>query len=159
MAILYAALGSNLGDKENYLKEAIKLIAAIKGAIILAKSSFYVTRPVGGPTQDDYLNGVIKIETNLSVENCLGEFKKIEKNIGRKERPRNYPREIDIDILFYDDRIINSADLVVPHPRLHEREFVLKGLNEIAPGLNHPIIGKTIKEIYRRHCEERHRTE
>jgi len=148
MAIVYLGLGSNLGDKESNINKAIDCIKGLKNTVLLKKSFFYVTNAVGGPEQDDFLNGVIKVQTDISPNDCLKAFKEIEKMLGRKDRALNYPREIDIDILFYDDRILESDNLVIPHPRLHERDFVLRGLNEVAPDLVHPLLGKTVRELY-----------
>ncbi|MGB2630852.1 MAG: 2-amino-4-hydroxy-6-hydroxymethyldihydropteridine diphosphokinase [Candidatus Omnitrophota bacterium] len=148
MAIIFAGIGSNIGDKKANLDEAIKRLEEEEEIRITAKSSFYETRPVGGPRQEDYLNGVIKIETSLSPESCLVVFKAIEKDMGRVPAGRSHPRAIDLDILFYEDLVMETGELAIPHPRLQERYFVLRGLAEIAPDAVHPVLGKTVRELY-----------
>jgi len=115
---------------------------------MISTSNLYETRPVGGPPQGDFLNGVIKIETSLSPEDLLGLFKGIEKGMGREESPRDHPRIIDLDILMYDDRVFAKDDIEIPHPRMHERGFVLRGLAEIAPDAIHPVTGKTVWQLF-----------
>ncbi len=149
MTIVYLAIGTNIGDREENYNKAMQSLAGIKGIRILKESSRYLTRPVGGPKQRDYLNGIVKIETELTAHQVLREIKNIEKEMGRKkETELNRPRIIDLDIVLFGDEIITGPDLLVPHPRMHERGFVLKGLSEIAPGFLHPVLKKTIKELY-----------
>jgi dihydroneopterin aldolase/2-amino-4-hydroxy-6-hydroxymethyldihydropteridine diphosphokinase len=107
-----------------------------------------LTKPAGGPPQDDYLNGVLSIKTGLAPEELLCILKVIERDMGRKTAYRDHPRVIDLDILLYDDAVIRTETLIVPHPRMHERRFVLKGLTELAPDLMHPVMGKTVGEMY-----------
>ncbi|MBF0252364.1 MAG: 2-amino-4-hydroxy-6-hydroxymethyldihydropteridine diphosphokinase [Candidatus Omnitrophica bacterium] len=147
---IYLGLGSNIGDKQANCSEAIQRIESINGIKLLRKSSFYITKPVGGPKQDDYLNGVLEIQINDEDINfqLLEKFKEIERCMGRSDGERNSPRIIDIDILLADDLVINEEDMQIPHPRMHERYFVLKGLKELAPGAVHPIFKKTIQELY-----------
>jgi len=148
MALVFMGLGSNIGDKESNFLEAIDCIERSGDMKITARSGFYLTRPEGGPPQADYLNGVIGVKTSLSPEECLGVVKKIEKEMGRELKGRNHPRIIDIDILTYNDLVHVSDELTIPHPRMHQRYFVLKGLSEIAPGFVHPATGRTIRELY-----------
>ncbi|MBU0683155.1 MAG: 2-amino-4-hydroxy-6-hydroxymethyldihydropteridine diphosphokinase [Candidatus Omnitrophota bacterium] len=148
MTVSYLGLGSNLGDKKKHLELAVKKLASVDGIEIIEKSTFYVTKPVDGPVQGDYLNGVVKIKTTISPGCLIGTLKNIESEMGRCSCPRNYPRIIDIDILFYGNAIINTETLIIPHPRMHKRYFVLKGLVEIAPDEVHPVYKKTVSEIY-----------
>ena len=133
MTTVYLGLGSNLGDRSGNLNSALTELSK-KGVRVLRVSEFIETDPVGGPPQGKYLNGVLKGETDLVPEELLAAIKDIERRLGRKkERIRNAPRPIDIDILFYGERNIQTADLQIPHPRLFERDFVLDPLKEIAP--------------------------
>lgn len=148
MAIAYLGLGSNVGDRKKNLEEALKRIHATGAARILAVSSFYETRPEGGPPQGDYFNGAAKIVTPFPPEKLLEALKKIEKDMGRAAAERNHPRIIDLDILLYDDIVLKAGEIEIPHPRMHERAFVLKGMAEIAPDSVHPVIKKTMRELY-----------
>jgi 2-amino-4-hydroxy-6-hydroxymethyldihydropteridine diphosphokinase len=147
MSLSYIGLGSNIGDKADNIRKALEILDQFDGSKVVKVSSFYETEPVGYEDQDWFVNAVAQIETDLSPEQLLILFKKVENLIGRKDRIRWGPREIDLDLLFYDQMIINNPDLIVPHPRLHERAFVLAPLAEIAPDFVHPIIKKTIAEL------------
>ncbi len=129
----YIAIGSNLGDRRANIGKAIKLVKLINGVKLKRTSTIYETDPVGGPPQKKYLNGVFEIETALDPSGLLKELRKIEKELGRKRKVKNGPRTIDLDILIFGDEKINRKDLSVPHPRMHEREFVLRGLRELLP--------------------------
>ncbi len=148
MAVIYIGIGSNVGNKEKNFEEALLRIKA-KGIRVADRSSFYYTEPVGGPPQEKYLNGVITVNTELSPEKLFDELKDIEKGMGRVPAGKNHPRVIDLDILIYGDIVLDTEKLTVPHKRMHERGFVLKGMEEIAPDLEHPILGKTMRELYR----------
>jgi 2-amino-4-hydroxy-6-hydroxymethyldihydropteridine diphosphokinase len=150
MAIIYIGIGSNLGDKEDNLNKAIHLLETSGEIELIRKSSFYITKPLGGPPQDNYLNGVLKVKSDLAPEDIFDRLKSIEKQLGREKAGRNFPRLIDLDILIYDEVVLNSADLVIPHPRMRERKFVLKGFAEIDPDLVYPGSKETILELYRR---------
>lgn len=147
MAILFIGIGSNLGKKRQNCEEAIQRLGK-SGITILNISKLYLTKPVGGPPQEDFLNGVIKAETAFDPLKCLRLFKDIEKEMGRKPAPKDHPRVIDLDLLCYDGMIYGTKDLVLPHPSMHKREFVLRGFMEIDPGYIHPVTGKTVKELY-----------
>ncbi|MBU1084483.1 MAG: 2-amino-4-hydroxy-6-hydroxymethyldihydropteridine diphosphokinase [Candidatus Omnitrophota bacterium] len=150
MATVYLGIGSNIGDKEENCREAVEKLAQIDDVRIERRSSLYITRPVEGPPQEDYINGAAGLRTELAPKDLLRTLKDIEKEMGRvPSEEKNSPRVIDIDILLYDDKIINADGLVIPHPRMHERYFVLRGLSEIAPETVHPILGKTISELFR----------
>ncbi|MFC1576629.1 2-amino-4-hydroxy-6-hydroxymethyldihydropteridine diphosphokinase [Candidatus Omnitrophota bacterium] len=127
----YIGVGSNLGDREANIAKAMTLVKLIKGVKLEKTSSVYETDPVGGPEQGKFLNGVFKISTTLDPLKLLEELKKIEKQLGRKRRIKNGPRTMDLDILTFGTRKIDSKVLKVPHPRMHKREFVLKGFLEI----------------------------
>ena len=142
---VYLGLGSNLGDREQNVARAIDLLA--QRVKIDETSSLYVTEPVDHSDQPLFLNTVCRITTSLAPEDLLGLAKRIEAAMGRKPSFVNGPRPIDIDILFYGDKVINVPRLVIPHPRVQERAFVLVPLAEIAPRLVHPVSGQTITEM------------
>ena len=132
MARAYLGLGTNLGDRQANIDKALDCLNRA-GIEVKKLSSIYETEPVGGPLQGMFLNAVAEVETALRPKEFLGVLKDIEKELGRRPGPRNFPRVIDLDILFYADEVLNEEGLVIPHPRVHERDFVLKGLAEIAP--------------------------
>lgn len=140
----YIGLGSNIGDRKNYLKEAINRICAEKNVEIKKQSSFIVTKPWGYIDQEDFLNAVVEIETILEAEELMDLLLEIELEFDRKREIKWGPRTIDLDIIMYDELISSNEKVILPHPRMHEREFVLKPLNEIAPYLMHPVLNKRI---------------
>ena len=145
MAEVFIALGSNLGDREANLREAQAAIAA--AVAILARSSVHETRPQYVVDQPPFLNMVLRGTTSLEPEALLSFLQKIEKNLGRKPSRRFGPRLIDLDILYHGDKISNDQHLVLPHPRIAERDFVLLPMAEIAPERRHPVTGKTTAEM------------
>ncbi|MBL7072759.1 MAG: 2-amino-4-hydroxy-6-hydroxymethyldihydropteridine diphosphokinase [Candidatus Omnitrophica bacterium] len=147
MATVFLSIGSNVGDKLNNVEEAERFLNADEDVQVVQRSEFYLTKPIGGPPQEDYLNGVLKVRTSVLPSQFLEKLKTVEKSMGRVRRERNCPRIIDIDILLFDEIVLKSEKLTIPHPRMHERYFVLKGLAEIAPNITHPIIGKTAIEL------------
>lgn len=143
--ILYLALGTNLGNRAANLKEAMAALAPQLD--VKEKSSVYETPPWGHTDQPMFLNQVLKAETYLEPEPLLKHLKRLEIALGRKETFQYGPRLIDIDILFYDDLVLHTPSLMIPHPHLHERGFVLVPLMEIAPDLVHPVTKKTVREM------------
>jgi len=132
MVICYIGVGSNLGNRRKNIAAALKEVNVLNHTKILKRSGLIKTDPVGGPkNQGKFLNGAVKIKTSLSAKALLSALKKIERRLGRKKSLRYAPRIIDLDILLYGDEIINTKQLVVPHPRMFERDFVLKPLAEI----------------------------
>jgi 2-amino-4-hydroxy-6-hydroxymethyldihydropteridine diphosphokinase len=146
MSIVYISIGSNLGDREENCRKAIKLLKE-NGIVVKKQSSMHETEPWGIKDQQKFINMAIEVETDKKPEELLRILKEIEKEIGRTETTKWGPRVIDLDIIFYDDLILKSQDLEIPHPLLQEREFVLKPLCEIAPDKKHPVTGKTVKEM------------
>lgn len=149
MAIVYLGIGSNLGNREENIRRALEILKEHKDIQLIAVSTIIETDPMGGPPQGKFLNAAAKIETDLLPLDVLTQLKIIERRLGRvKTDELNMPRTLDLDILFYDDVVISEGkNLSIPHPRLAEREFVLKPLAEIAPELVHPRLGKTIQEL------------
>jgi GTP cyclohydrolase-4 len=145
MVTAYIGLGSNLGDREQNLAQALKLMS--KHLVIEQFSCIYETEPVGYEQQPLFLNAICRISTELGPKQLLRLAKRIEAKLGRVPSFSNAPRPIDIDILFYGDELFSDKELTIPHPRLAERAFVLVPLAEIAPGLVHPVKGKTISEL------------
>jgi 2-amino-4-hydroxy-6-hydroxymethyldihydropteridine diphosphokinase len=144
---VYIGIGSNLGDPIENCLRGIDYIASKDGVTLLKASSFYRTEPVGIEEQPWFINAVIQVKTLISPEIFLGIIQEIETSMGRKRKIRWAPRVIDLDILIFGELIIERDDLIVPHPLLHERRFVLEPLYEIAPNLIHPSLGVPIKAL------------
>lgn len=143
--IVYLALGTNLGDR---MKNLTQTIAALTPDVqVIDQSSVYETPPWGVLNQPKFLNQVVKAETHLEPLDLLTYLKDIERRMGRRKTYRYGPRVIDIDILFFDDWVLDLPGLSIPHPRLHERGFVLVPLCEIAPDLRHPVFDRKINEL------------
>ncbi|MCA1597507.1 MAG: 2-amino-4-hydroxy-6-hydroxymethyldihydropteridine diphosphokinase [Chloroflexi bacterium] len=145
MAITYIALGANLSDRAATLRAAIERLGAL--GVVEAVSPFFDTAPVGYTEQPRFLNAVARLRTGLPPRELLRELLEIEASLGRVRTVRWGPRVIDLDLLLYDDDIIDEPDLVVPHPRLHERRFVLEPLAALAPDLAHPILKRTVSAL------------
>jgi len=145
--VVLLSLGSNLGSKSENIKKAIEFLKERQILEDIQVSSFYETEPVGFKNQPDFLNVAIIGRTNLSADELLHECKNIEKELGRKERPRWHEREIDLDIILYGKHQIRSETLSVPHPQAENRKFVLLPANEIAPTMVFPNKNKTVSEL------------
>ncbi len=145
---VYLGLGSNKGDRFNYLVSAVKLIGEDKNCRLVKSSSVYETKPYGNTNQDNFYNAVILIETEFDIEKLYHFLKNIENKVGReKSEVRWNPREIDVDILFYNNLIYKSEILTVPHKDIMNRDFVLVPLIEIADDFVHPVLNKKLKEL------------
>lgn len=145
--IAYIGVGSNIGDKIANCEKAISGILHVDRHRLLLRSSLYQTRPLGYTAQDGFVNGVIKIETDLEPHDLLRALKTIESQLGRRETFRWGPRIIDLDILFFDDEEIHTEGLDIPHPLIQERQFVLAPLAEIDRAFIHPVLKKTIQDL------------
>ncbi|MDD5436840.1 MAG: 2-amino-4-hydroxy-6-hydroxymethyldihydropteridine diphosphokinase [Candidatus Omnitrophica bacterium] len=131
MVTCYIGIGSNLGDRRGYIDKAVGELKGSKDIMFKRSSSIYETDPVSDIPQGKFLNGVLEIATALTPRALLKELNRIEEKIGRRRTVKDAPREIDLDILYYGDEAVKEDGLVIPHPRLNEREFVLKGLREL----------------------------
>ncbi len=143
---VYVGIGSNLGNREENCLKAIRLMEE-QGIKVVKRSSLYETEPWGVKDQPMFINMVIEAETELGPEELLTVLKSIESAMGRTETKRWGPRVIDLDILFYNNLILDTPELRIPHPYIQERPFVLTPLGEIAPELEHPVLKKKIKEL------------
>jgi 3-oxoacyl-[acyl-carrier protein] reductase len=148
MSRAYLALGSNLGDRRAHLDRAILRLRAEPGIVVLRVSSYYETAPVGGPPgQSAYLNAAVAIDTSLQPEQLLRALFEIERAAGRVRGELNAPRTLDLDILLYEKVVRTAPDPILPHPRMHERRFVLEPLVEIAPDAPHPVLKRSAAEL------------
>jgi len=148
----FIALGSNLGDKNDNLNKAIDLIKKSDGCNVVKVSNFYDTKPVGFLDQQDFLNGALELKTLLTPEELIDKLMEIEKVLKRERIFKWGPRTIDLDIIFYDDLISYDEKIILPHPRMQDRLFVLKPLCDIAPYFLHPVLNKRIIELL--DCQE-----
>ena len=146
MKTAYLSLGSNVGNRERMLGEALRLIEA-PGLHVARVSPIYETEPQDFKNQPWFLNLVAEIQSTLFPMQLLTRVRKIERKLGRKGTVDKGPRSIDIDILLYGESVIDSEDLVVPHPRMTERRFVLQPLADLAPDLRHPVLRRTVREL------------
>ncbi len=147
MTVAYLGLGSNKGERINYIESALKEIGKLVDTKILRSSEIYETEPWGVSGQNDYLNSVTEISTELTAADLLRKLKGIEKKLGRKESAKWHEREIDIDLLFYGDLIVENDLMKVPHHQIENRKFVLVPMNEISPDFVHPVFKKKISEL------------
>jgi len=138
----YIGFGSNLGNRLNNCRNAIQALTALPPCSLIKTSSFYETSPVGLVEQPAFINGVVLLETAEDAHWLLRQMP-----FGRIRTLKWGPRSIDLDLLFFDDQIINTPELSVPHPLLHERRFVLEPLNEVAPNFRHPSLGKSVADL------------
>jgi 2-amino-4-hydroxy-6-hydroxymethyldihydropteridine diphosphokinase len=144
--LVYLSLGSNLGDREKYLREAISRLGDL--GVIKQVSAFYETQPVEVQTEQPwFLNCALAMETELVPLEFLRGMLAVEQSMGRIRTKPKGPRTIDIDIVFFGDDVVNTPELTVPHPAMHQRRFVLEPLAEIAPALMHPVLKRTVQEL------------
>ncbi|MAH81599.1 MAG: 2-amino-4-hydroxy-6-hydroxymethyldihydropteridine diphosphokinase [Rickettsiales bacterium] len=151
---VFIALGSNIGNREDYINKAVKLLTANNDIDLVAISTLIESKAVTLMPQPDYLNGVAEFKTILSARQLFDLTQDIEIQLGRKTKGNHDPRTIDLDILLFNDDVITDDDLVIPHPLLHEREFVMKPLLELNPTIVHPMYNMAVSEL----AEERYST-
>lgn len=145
MALAYLSLGSNVGDREAQLRGAVNRLAAL--GRVAAVSSFYQTEPVEFTDQPWFLNCAVALETGVTPQQLMGSLLAIEKQMGRERVQKKGPRSIDIDILLFDDLVVDTKEVTIPHPAMHERRFVLEPLAEIALEVVHPLLKKNIRDL------------
>ena len=147
---VYIGFGSNVGDRVDFCDRAVTLLSLLPHSQVTGVSLLYETEPVKDsvdPGNGWFLNGVVQLETDIAPHSLLDLLREIERSLGRDEDHRSGPRTIDLDILFYGERVINEAGLTVPHPRLHQRLFVLNGLAELCPDLAVAGLGRTVRVL------------
>ena len=144
-AIAYLSLGSNVGDREDQLREAIRRLGS--AGHVHSVSSIYETEPVDFTAQPWFLNCVVALETSFTPAHLMRQLLAIEKAMGRERVRKKGPRTIDLDILLFGNEVVNTADLKIPHPAMEKRRFVLQPLVEIAPETRHPVLGKSMREL------------
>lgn len=154
MARVYLGLGSNLGDRVGYIQQAVQFLNDTKNIEVINTSSFYETEPVGIKSEKWFVNAVVEIETTIDPEELLKLTTNIELKLGRIRdlslgNPKYQSRTIDIDILFYDNEIVSTDMIQIPHPRVHERAYALVPMLELAPDYVHPIMGSNVSDIHR----------
>jgi len=146
--IVYISVGSNIGDKLDNCRSGIEALTRFGENLLEKVSGFYRTEPVDFKDQDWFVNAAVKITTRLDPLSLLKELQSIQLSAGRKKNSVRFgPRILDLDIIFFDDRIINTPDLIVPHPRMHKRRFVLQPICDIDPGIIHPMIKKNMQDL------------
>jgi 2-amino-4-hydroxy-6-hydroxymethyldihydropteridine diphosphokinase len=144
----FIALGSNLGNRETHFRDALGLLAGIPDTRVIEQSPWYESEPVGYTDQGWFLNGVVRVETALTPRALLQACQGIEDRLGRRRTVSDGPRTMDLDILFFDDRVVpDSPRLMIPHPRLHVRAFVLHPLTDLAPSWQHPLLQTTVQSL------------
>ncbi len=148
---VFISLGSNVGDRRSQIRRALDLLEALNLTRVTAVSSLYRTEPVGFRDQEWFFNAAASLKSGLSPDELLRSCRRIEETLGKRVVLPKGPRTIDLDLLFIDDQIIDEPDLVIPHPEIPSRGFVLIPLSEIAPGFRHPILKKTVRELLAEH--------
>lgn len=142
-------LGSNMGDRERLIRAALALLNEVPGTEVIKVSSLYDSESAGDPSEPDYLNAAALLETDRPPRQLLWHLLLIEARLGRERRKKWGPRPIDLDLLFHDSKIVDEPDLILPHPRILERPFVLVPLEELDPDFVHPVAGRTIHDLLR----------
>ena len=151
---VYVAIGSNMGEKEAYIENAIKELSEIPEIKVEKVSDMIVTKPYGGVEQDDFVNGAMKIRTLFTPNELLEVLHQVEAHANRERIVRWGPRTLDLDIIFYDDLVYEDDDLIIPHVDMANRTFVLKPLLDLCPNKRHPILGETMTQLYNRLVNE-----
>lgn len=144
----YLALGSNVGDREEFIEQAITLLAQTLGIKVVKRSTNIETEPEGKTNQPPFINAAVEISTTLKPHELLDMCREIEHTLGREREVEWGPRPIDLDILLYGDQVVSEEDLTIPHPLMHERLFVLAPLKEIAPHAHHPVLEREVHELF-----------
>lgn len=150
METAYIGFGSNVGDRVDFCNRAVTLLGLLPHSQVTGVSLLYETEPVkdgANPGDEWFLNGVVQLETDVTPKSLLAVLREIERSLGRDQDDRSGPRTIDLDLLFYGDRAIDEPGLIVPHPRLHQRRFVLMPLSELAPLLTHPVRRRSVNQM------------
>lgn len=147
MARVHVAFGGNVGAVEETLRRALEAVAKLPRTRLRRVSPLYRTAPVGVTDQPEFVNGAVEVETGLAPEAFLAELLSIERSLGRTREVRWGPRTVDLDVALWEDLVIRTPALEVPHPRLHERAFVLAPLADLAPEARHPVLGATIRDL------------
>ena len=146
---VFLGIGSNVGNRVGFILAALRKLRETTSVTIVKISSIYETEPVGVKDQDSFLNGAVRIQTSLSAKDFHVQVKNIEREVGRLERVRWGPREIDIDILLFGGQVVDEANLKIPHPEMQKRRFVLQPLAEIGPDVVHPVLNRSMKDLLR----------
>lgn len=147
---VYIGFGSNVGNRVDFCDRAVTLLSLLPHSQLTGVSLLYETEPVDDgshPGDGWFLNGVVQLETDITPKSLLTVLREIERSLGRDQDHRSGPRTIDLDILFYGQRVINEPDLVIPHPRLHQRRFVLMPLSELDPLWVHPVLQRSVNQM------------
>ena len=148
MSRVFIGLGSNQGDRLASISRAARALGALPHTRVVQMAMLMETAPVGGPPQGPYLNTVMELDTQLEPGELLKALKALEQTLGRTPAPERWgPRVIDLDVLLYDDRVVSESELQLPHPRMHERAFVLEPLAQIAPEVMHPVLRRSIADL------------
>ncbi|MDP3182803.1 MAG: 2-amino-4-hydroxy-6-hydroxymethyldihydropteridine diphosphokinase [Desulfobaccales bacterium] len=145
--IAYIGLGANLGEPRRQLEQALALLGAVEEVEVLKVSTFYLNPPLGPPDQPWFINAVAQVRTRLAPEELMRVLRQVEAALGRVRGVKWGPRVIDLDLLLYNGEVMAGPELVLPHPEMHKRAFVLAPLAEIAPGAWHPVLKKSAKEL------------